>query len=103
MCLSNVTVCPRVSASFHVHTCNGSITLASPPYPFPCLDKVLLRWSLQKGFVPLPKSSNPSRIAENAALFDFELDAATMAAVDGLEERFMATKMSTMFDQLTPY
>ncbi|RFU79376.1 hypothetical protein TARUN_2831 [Trichoderma arundinaceum] len=35
--------------------------------------QVLLRWSLQKGLVPLIKSVTPSRIAENAALYDFEL------------------------------
>lgn len=35
--------------------------------------QILLRWSLQKGFIPLPKSVTPSRIEENAALFDFEL------------------------------
>ncbi|RDA95528.1 hypothetical protein CP533_5434 [Ophiocordyceps camponoti-saundersi (nom. inval.)] len=35
--------------------------------------QVLLRWSLQMGFVPLVKSVTPSRIVENAALYDFEL------------------------------
>ncbi|KAL8904535.1 MAG: hypothetical protein Q9207_003189 [Kuettlingeria erythrocarpa] len=35
--------------------------------------QILLRWSLQKGFVPLPKSVTPSRIEENAQLYDFEL------------------------------
>ncbi|KAI4183829.1 MAG: hypothetical protein L6R41_005167 [Letrouitia leprolyta] len=35
--------------------------------------QVLLRWSLQKGFVPLPKSVTSSRIEENADLYDFEL------------------------------
>ncbi|PGH17953.1 hypothetical protein AJ79_00852 [Helicocarpus griseus UAMH5409] len=35
--------------------------------------QVLLRWSLQKGFVPLPKSVTDKRIEENAAIFDFEL------------------------------
>ncbi|KAL8997307.1 MAG: hypothetical protein Q9169_003399 [Polycauliona sp. 2 TL-2023] len=35
--------------------------------------QVLLRWSLQKGFVPLPKSVTLSRIEENADLYDFEL------------------------------
>jgi diketogulonate reductase-like aldo/keto reductase len=48
--------------------------------------QVLIRWSLQKGFVVLPRSSNPNRIAENAAVFDFELDDRHMAALDALDE-----------------
>jgi methylglyoxal/glyoxal reductase len=48
--------------------------------------QVLIRWSLQKGFVVLPRSSNPSRIAENAAVFDFALDDAQMAALDALDQ-----------------
>ncbi|KFA74416.1 hypothetical protein S40288_04002 [Stachybotrys chartarum IBT 40288] len=35
--------------------------------------QVLLRWSLQRGFVPLVKSVTYSRIAENAEIYDFEL------------------------------
>ena len=48
--------------------------------------QVLLRWGIQHGFVVLPKSVTRSRIAENGALFDFALDAAQMARLDGLEE-----------------
>ncbi|THC95708.1 hypothetical protein EYZ11_004830 [Aspergillus tanneri] len=40
--------------------------------------QVLIRWSLQKGFVPLPKSATPNRIQENAEVFDFELSDADM-------------------------
>jgi len=48
--------------------------------------QVLLRWNLQHGHVVLPKSVRRNRLAENAAIFDFTLDAAAMAQLDGLEE-----------------
>lgn len=48
--------------------------------------QVLLRWATQHGLVVLPKSTHEKRIAENAALFDFTLDAAAMKELDGLEE-----------------
>ena len=48
--------------------------------------QVLIRWSLQKGFVVLPRSSNAQRIAENAAVFDFVLDDAQVARLDALDE-----------------
>jgi diketogulonate reductase-like aldo/keto reductase len=48
--------------------------------------QVLVRWSLQKGFVVLPRSSNRNRIAENAAVFDFALDDGQMARLDALDE-----------------
>jgi diketogulonate reductase-like aldo/keto reductase len=35
--------------------------------------QILLRWSIQKGFVPLPKTVTPRRIDENADIYDFEL------------------------------
>jgi diketogulonate reductase-like aldo/keto reductase len=47
---------------------------------------VLIRWSLQKGFVVLPRSSNAARIAENAAVFDFAIDDDQMARLDPLDE-----------------
>lgn len=48
--------------------------------------QVLIRWSLQKGFVVLPRSSNAGRIAENATVFDFALDDAQMTTLDALDE-----------------
>src|SRR2546423_506925 len=36
--------------------------------------QVALRWLIQKGIViPIPRSSNPARMAENIAVFDFAL------------------------------
>ena len=48
--------------------------------------QVLLRWGLQQGLVVLPKSTQPARIAENGALFDFTLEGAAMTELDALEE-----------------
>ena len=47
--------------------------------------QIALRWSLQHGFLPLPKSVTPSRIKENTKLFDFELSEKEMAAIDRLD------------------
>lgn len=44
--------------------------------------QVLLRWSLQMGFVPLPKSETKSRIEENCRLYDFELSEEDMKTLD---------------------
>lgn len=48
--------------------------------------QVLIRWSLQHGFVVIPKSATRARIDENAAVFDFALSEAQMARLDGLDE-----------------
>ncbi|OEV04166.1 aldo/keto reductase [Streptomyces oceani] len=46
--------------------------------------QVVLRWHLQIGNVAIPKSVTPSRIRENLDVFDFELDAADLATIGGL-------------------
>jgi 2,5-diketo-D-gluconate reductase B len=48
--------------------------------------QVALRWSLQQeNVVPLPRSSNPQRIAENLRIFDFTLSAAEMDEISALK------------------
>lgn len=47
--------------------------------------QVMLRWHLQQGRSAIPKSTNPARIAENFDVFDFELTAAELAAIDDLD------------------
>lgn len=48
--------------------------------------QVLIRWSLEHGFVTIPKSARPDRIRENAAVFDFALAPADLAALNRLED-----------------
>lgn len=47
--------------------------------------QVVLRWHIQLGAVPLPKSSNPDRQKQNLDIFGFELTDDEMAAISGLE------------------
>lgn len=47
--------------------------------------QVVLRWHVQQpGVIAVPKSSNPQRMAENLAVFDFELSAGDMKALSAL-------------------
>ncbi|WP_426626018.1 aldo/keto reductase [Leifsonia sp. McL0607] len=48
--------------------------------------QIVLRWHVQNGLVAIPKSRNPQRMAENLAVFDFELDTDDLAALDGLDQ-----------------
>lgn len=47
--------------------------------------QVILRWNLQKGLLPLPKSSHKDRQRENIELFDFSLTADEMSMIDMLD------------------
>jgi diketogulonate reductase-like aldo/keto reductase len=40
--------------------------------------QVLIRWSLQRGFIPLPKSDKPERLDQNRDVYGFELSAEEM-------------------------
>lgn len=46
--------------------------------------QICVRWSLQKGFLPLPKSVNLSRIKENFEVFDFEITQEDMKYMENL-------------------
>jgi len=48
--------------------------------------QIVIRWDLQKGVITIPKSVKPERIRENAAVYDFELSAEDVAAIDGLNK-----------------
>ena len=50
--------------------------------------QVMLRWHVQQGRNAIPKSTNPGRIRENFAVFDFALTDEQMAALDALDTGF---------------
>jgi len=46
--------------------------------------QILIRYCMQKDWIPLPKSDTPSRIIENADVYNFELPEEDMSTLDGL-------------------
>ncbi|MCU1469737.1 MAG: aldo/keto reductase, diketogulonate reductase [Glaciihabitans sp.] len=48
--------------------------------------QVCIRWSVQLGNVVIPRSGNPERIKSNIEVFDFELTADEMAAINALDD-----------------
>jgi len=52
----------------------------------------MVRWSLQKGYVPLPKSVRKERIVENSRVEGFEVEAGDVQRLDGLDE-YLVTGM----------
>ncbi|KAI0806143.1 aldo-keto reductase [Irpex lacteus] len=48
--------------------------------------QVLLRYSIQKGFIPIPKASSKERIISNTQIYDFELSDDEMKHLDSLDE-----------------
>lgn len=48
--------------------------------------QIALKWHMQRGVIPIPKSSNEDRIKENIDLFDFEISTEDMKNIDSLNE-----------------
>lgn len=48
--------------------------------------QILIRYCLQKNWVPLPKSDTPSRIIGNANVYDFEITKEDMDTLDALDQ-----------------
>ncbi|MCP9766485.1 aldo/keto reductase [Lacihabitans sp. LS3-19] len=50
--------------------------------------QIILRWNIQKGVSPIPKSSNLLRIKENFDIFDFEISEEDMKLMNTFNENF---------------
>lgn len=73
----------------HLGEAKGLIPIAEKYGKSPA--QIVLRWDLQNDVVIIPKSVHENRIRENCDLFDFELSAADMAAIDAMnrDHRFL--------------
>ena len=49
--------------------------------------QIVLRWHVQVGLVPIPKTSKPERLAEYRAVFDFELTPADLEELGALDRQ----------------
>jgi diketogulonate reductase-like aldo/keto reductase len=56
--------------------------------------QLLVRWSVQHGYVSLPKSSRKERIAENADIGGFAINDEDMKTMDGLDEYLVTGERS---------
>ncbi len=54
--------------------------------------QIMIRWTLQHGWVSLPKSVHRERIVENADVFDFELSPADMETMDRMDEGYVTVR-----------
>ncbi|MFH8249627.1 aldo/keto reductase [Microbacterium sp. B2969] len=62
--------------------------------------QVVLRWHLQHGFIVFPKSVRRERLEENLDVFDFELTAAEISAIDALDPGDGSGRVSVHPDEL---
>jgi methylglyoxal/glyoxal reductase len=54
------------------------------------IPQIILRWDIQQGVIPIPKSGNPERLQENISIFDFNLSEDDLRSIDSLNENFKA-------------
>jgi 2,5-diketo-D-gluconate reductase A len=47
--------------------------------------QVVLRWHVELGVIPIPKSTTPNRLAENIDVFDFKLSSEEVAAIGRID------------------
>ena len=60
--------------------------------------QILLRRNVQQGIIPISKSKNPARLAENNAVFDFALEEEDLAALGGMDQNRRTSHDPLTFD-----
>ncbi len=62
---------------------NGTLKMLADKY-CKTIAQICIRWCMQKGIIPLPKSVTPERILQNTQVFDFEISDDDMSEIDNL-------------------
>lgn len=60
--------------------------------------QIILRWNVENGVIPLPKSSNPDRMKENLEIFDFALNKDDILKIDHLNKNERVGSNPDTFD-----
>ncbi|KAG6116821.1 hypothetical protein E4U14_008362 [Claviceps sp. LM454 group G7] len=81
---NNIVVAAYSPLACGAHLSDSTLTAVADKYKKSAA-QILVRYALQKGWVPLPKSGNEERIKQNADVFDFALSDEDMKTMDGLD------------------
>ena len=74
----------KLTPGYDVMTFRGFANIIDENKRLKSTAQLCLRWALQQGILPLPKSITPSRIVENTNIFDFTISPDDMAAINAL-------------------
>lgn len=90
-CAKNKIIVEAYSPLAHAHRMNDPVLSDTAGRLGKTNAQVMLRWCVQHGTVPIPKSTNPSRIKENLDVFDFEISAKDMEDINALSQNLRTT------------
>lgn len=86
-CKARGIVVEAYSPLDHGHNMNDTTLRSIASQHNKSVAQVMLRWAIQHGTVPIPKSSHLQRIRENLDIFDFKLSSEEIKAIDELGGR----------------
>lgn len=87
-CKDNDIVVEAYSPLAHGYGLDNSVIAAIAKKHNKTPAQILIRWCIEVGAVPLPKSTHPDRIRQNFEVFDFAFDAADLEQIKTLDRGF---------------
>lgn len=60
--------------------------------------QLLLRWNIQQGIIPIPKTKNEKRLMENISVFDFNISSEDIKILNGMNENRRSSHDPLTFD-----